>query len=98
MRGDSFSLGGCRAACGDCEVCGESDIGEATGPGKKAGLRCLATLAALARSSAYSSACCRPVFAELVGSRWRPLHAALLAACKSRNRVRAGYLSMEEIA
>ncbi|KAI3436521.1 hypothetical protein D9Q98_005938 [Chlorella vulgaris] len=44
MRGDAFSLGNCRAACGDCEMCGSDDI-----------------------------------------------------ACKSRNRVRAGYLSMEEI-
>lgn len=45
MRGDAFNLGACRAACGDCEACGESDL-----------------------------------------------------ACKSRNRVRAGYLSMEELA
>lgn len=44
MRGDSFSLGTCRASCGDCEVCGDGDI-----------------------------------------------------ACKSRNRMRAGYLSMEEL-
>eukprot|EP00887_Chlorella_sp_A99_P002710 scaffold6.g2710.t1 len=26
MRGDSFSMGACRAACGECEVCGDGDI------------------------------------------------------------------------
>lgn len=44
MRGDAFTLGNCRASCGDCEVCADNDI-----------------------------------------------------ACKSRNRERAGYLSMEDI-
>ncbi|KAL4440709.1 hypothetical protein ABPG77_000418 [Micractinium sp. CCAP 211/92] len=44
MRGDSFSLGTCRASCGDCEVCAAGD-----------------------------------------------------KACMSRNRLRAGYLSMEDL-
>lgn len=44
MRGDAFTLGNCRASCGDCEVCQDDDI-----------------------------------------------------ACKSRNRVKAGYLPMEDI-
>ena len=45
MVGDSFSLGTCRAACGDCEVCGDGD-----------------------------------------------------RACKNRNREKAGYLSLDELA
>ena len=28
MRGDAFTLGNCRAACGDCEACQDDDIGE----------------------------------------------------------------------
>jgi hypothetical protein len=28
MRGDAFTLGNCRASCGDCEVCQDDDIGE----------------------------------------------------------------------
>lgn len=44
MRGDATTLGECRRACGDCEVCRPDDI-----------------------------------------------------ACKSRNRVRAGYLPLEDI-
>jgi len=44
MRGDSFSLGACRRACGECEVCTPTD-----------------------------------------------------RACKSRNRVRAGYLSLDQL-
>ena len=45
MVGDSFSLGACRAACGDCEACAAGDI-----------------------------------------------------PCKNRNREKAGYLSLEELA
>jgi hypothetical protein len=99
MRGDAFTLGNCRASCGDCEVCQDDDIGER---GVVCGMGCVlyGCVGLMSCEQVFVSASPGHVLAG-----WPP-RAPLLtaaaaalpgAACKSRNRVKAGYLPMEDI-